>query len=249
MVSSKPLTIAISFGVVALSAAQVARAQSVSLDNGTVEIFDGDGDSAVLIDNGADYTAGGDGRSAVMELRDLGGFSIFSFSAALGQLVLGGGTQEGIFLVKDNDGITTTIDLDGRTGRILLGALGEDGDLIVNDGNAVETIRLNGANGTVTNNEDGNGLIKAWAKVDDDGTLVSCWRCVDSFRLIAGSYLVQFNEDIGSRPRTATIDSHSLFDPFPATIRLSDVDSDTVSVRTADNTNALVDRAFTLVIY
>ena len=208
MMNDRILRIALTLGGVTLLAiADGAIPQSVSIDNGSVEVFDTDGDSAVLIDNGADYAAGGNGRTATLNLRGSDGPVTLSYHAFQAQLILGGGIHEGILLIKDDDGATTTIDLDGRTGGIRLGGNGEDGDLIVYDNTDTETFRVNGQSGAVTNELSGNGQVKAWARINADGTVLSCWRCDPSatFASPPGLYTVDFSPlglDIQSRPRT-----------------------------------------------
>ncbi len=223
-------------------------AQNVSIGNGTVEVFDTDGDSAVLIDNGADYTAGGDGRTASLTLRASDGLPTLTYNAFLAQLIVGGDSHEGILLIKDDD-FVTTIELDGQTGAVRLGGLGKDGDVIVFDNTAVETFRINGANGTATNDQNGNGLVKAWARVGSDGTVESCWRCSDANRSGAGIYTVSFNIDVSGRPRTATIDSHAGGPPSTGTVRLDNAGTSGIGVRTTDNSFTNADRPFTVVVY
>jgi len=241
-----------------LVTASEGHAQSVSLDNGSVEVFDTDGDSAVLIDNGANYTAGGNGRTATFNLRGSDGPVTLSYHAFQAQLILGGGTHEGILLLKDDDGVTTTIDLDGRTGGIRLGGNGEDGDLIVYDNTNTETFRVNGQSGSATNELSSNGLVKAWARINSDGTVLSCWRCDQAvsatFQLSTGSYLVDFSPlgpDIQSRPRTAIIDSHDTSVAAPGAIRLANSSPSTrvlvLTTDVIDGTSA--DRPFTVFVF
>lgn len=229
----------------------VARSQNVSIDNGEVQITDTDGDSAVLIDNGADYTAGGNGRSASLSLAGSDGPTTLFYNAFQAQLILGGGTHEGLLLLKDDDGVTTTIDLDGRTGLIELGGPSEDGDLTVLDGTEAVTIRLNGAAGTVTNSLDGNGLVKAWARIRLDGAIESCWRCTaSSYAAAFGDYTVTFSVDIGDRPNTATgetVTGEIPLDPAVLTVHSTAVNN--VVVRSRDLDGLIVARPFSLVIY
>ncbi len=233
-----------------------ARAQTVAVEDGAVEIFDTDDDTAVRIDNGADYTAGGNGRTATLTLRGSDGPATLQDHAFTAELIIGGGTHEGIILLKDDDGITTTIELDGRTGAIELGANGEDGDLVVNDGSASTTIRLNGAAGTVTNQFSGNGLIKAWARIGSAGGVVDCWRCnsANTSRVAPGVFVVSFDPlgtDIRARPRSVTLDTHTSGSSPAGLIRVTDnnATTDTVVVITSDATGANADRSFTVFIY
>lgn len=246
-----------------------ARAQSVRIGGDRLEVLDTDGDSAVLIDDGADYTAGGNGLTASLNLRSADGPTTLFYHAFQAQLIIGGGNHEGILSVKDDDGVTTTIDLDGRIGRLLLGALGEDGDLIVNDGNAVERIRLNGANGNlvlsddtgavtlrldsangnVTNAAGGEGLVKAWARIEADGDVASCWRCASASHPLAGRYTVEFDVAVGSRPLAATIDGHGVELLPQGVISVSQFGGNTVQVNIADVAGAASNQPFTLIVY
>lgn len=237
--------------VLATAGAMSAQTASVVLGEGTVEIFDTDGDSAVLIDNGADYTAGGEGRSANLNLRGSDGPTTLFYNAFQAELILGGGTHEGLLLLKDDDGLTTTIDLDGRTGLIELGGVGEDGDLTVHDATDAVTIRLNGAAGTVTNSLDGNGLVKAWARIRQDGTTESCWRCTaSSYSAPFGDYTITFSVDIGDRPKSAT--GETVLGEFPldpGVLTVHSTAANNVVVRSRDLDGLIAARPFSLVIY
>jgi hypothetical protein len=240
----------------ALLSAGGATAQSVAINGGTIEIFDTDGDSAVLIDQGADYAAGGNGRSATLTLRSLVGPTTLSFHAFQAQLILGGGVQEGLLLLKDDDGATTTFEADGRTGSIRLGGNNEDGDLIVYDNADVETIRLDGQSGNVTNLLSGDGLVKAWARISSDDSVFSCYRCnpAATFAVEYGEYQVDFSplgESIRSRPRVAVIDSHQpdIQSGGAITIRDSDTLASALVVHTYSSLSQPIAKAFTVIIY
>ena len=73
-------------------------------------------------------------------------------------------------------------------------------------------VELSGATGTATNSLNGNGFVKGWAKIDQDGTVLSCYNCdpdpVKTFKQGPGIYFVDFSpidDDISSRPALATI--------------------------------------------
>ena len=73
-------------------------------------------------------------------------------------------------------------------------------------------VRLDGDSGNVTNRfsslpSQSNGLIKAWARIESDGTLHSCWRCNtapgETGRAGTGLYFVDFTpltSDLTGRP-------------------------------------------------
>lgn len=242
--------------LVALSA-PVANAQSLQLRPDAIELFDTDGDSAIRIDDSADYVAGGDGRSATLNLRSTDGLSVLFYQSFQAELFLGELSREGILLLRDNDGTTTTLELDGRFGAVFLGGAGEDGDVVVADDSGNTTIRLNGDPADLTNAIEGNGLLKAWAKVSSGGAIVSCYRCDpgQSFSPEFAEYQVDFGPlavaDIRSRPRTAILDSH--VDTFLETGGISLSDSATsntaIYVRTYNTMGNPTDKGFTLFVY
>jgi hypothetical protein len=160
--------------------------------------------------------------------------------------------------LKDTDGVTNTIDMDGGTGYIVLGNAGssEDGDIRVNDTDGSQSIYLDGASGNVTNQFAGNGLVKAWARINSDGTVASCWRCSTSAsntqKVGTGQYEVDFTiaSDIRARPRTGILDRHTT-STSNGMITLADRagDNSSVWVDTKDPSGTATDQAFTVVIY
>lgn len=97
---------------------------------------------------------------------------------------------------------------------------GADGDLLVQDGAGVTTIALDGGSANAVQLIDpadtsmANGFVKAWAKIDEDGSVVSCWNCNTDVqatrRLALGKYQVDFLlGNIGNRPVLATVGTHS----------------------------------------
>jgi hypothetical protein len=93
--------------------------------------------------------------------------------------------------------------------------------LQVKDAFNTTAVRLDGRSGNVTNlfsndQNEGNGLVKAWAQINADGTIFACWRCNkdpnETRRLGAGTYEVDFtplSTDIFARPRSATVNGVS----------------------------------------
>jgi hypothetical protein len=93
----------------------------------------------------------------------------------------------------------------------------EDGRLRLRRIDGKTTIELNGSTGNVTNRfsdiaGESNGLVKAWAAINADGTIAACWRCnrdTDETRRFGnGDYEVDFtplSPDIRERPRIATV--------------------------------------------
>jgi hypothetical protein len=151
--------------------------------------------------------------------------------------------------------------------KIDLDEAGKDGRLRVRENDGAVAVELDAGSGNVTNlfsndAEDGNGLVKAWAQIDGDGTVAACWRCNtdpdETKRLGDGRYEVDFTPlatDITGRPRSATIDVHA-FVPgaeealFEGTIILFHRfgDPSSVLVRTL-NQGFATDLPFVLIIY
>lgn len=140
-----------------------------------------------------------------------------------------------------------------------LGTTTDDGDLwLRNSGNAV-TINMDGHSGNITNALNGNGLVKAWARIAVNGTVLSCFRCntsaAETRRLGIGFYEVDFTPvatNIRSRPWSATLTTHVVTNtPFLGGIATAHRSGDTSSVlvRTTNSNGVFADRPFTLVIY
>lgn len=120
---------------------------------------------------------------------------------------------------------------------------------------------LRASNGNVTNlfsndEDESNGLVKAWAQIDADGTIVACRRCNkdpnETRRTGTGTYEVDFTPlttFIQGRPRSATIDHTATGEA--AMIKLTDrgVDQSSVFVRTLDEDGAAADLPFVLIVY
>ena len=99
---------------------------------------------------------------------------------------------------------------------IVLGGSSGDGRLRIRDDANDIGVDLQ-ANGNVTNRFDNaasrsNGLVKAWAAINADGSVAACWRCDKgssaTFRTSTGLYQVDFtplSTDISGRPRSATV--------------------------------------------
>jgi hypothetical protein len=150
-------------------------------------------------------------------------------------LVVGGSSGDARLRLRDN-GNATGFDLRATTGNAT--------NLFSNDEN------------------ESNGLVKAWAQIDAEGTIVACWRCntnpEETRRLGTGLYEVDFtplDTDLRGRPRTAAIDVHiglsladAAFVEGSATLADRVVDPSSILVITF-NQGALADRSFVLVVY
>jgi hypothetical protein len=105
--------------------------------------------------------------------------------------------------------------------RLNLGGDGKDARLRLRDADGANGVELNAGSGNVTNlfsneEDESNGLVKAWAQIFSDGTVIACWRCNKdpngTRRLVTGPYEVDFTPlatDITGRPRSGTIDTHT----------------------------------------
>ena len=114
--------------------------------------------------------------------------------------------------------------------------------------------------GTASQSLTDNGFVKAWARINANGTVSSCYNCntdsAETRRIGVGRYEVDFLlGDITGRPRLATLDTDGTT-PVMGFISLSNhpTDDSSVHVFTVDVGGALqdpdsADRAFTLIIY
>jgi len=147
--------------------------------------------------------------------------------------------------------------------RLTLRESGRDGRLQIRDADNAAALNLDGRSGNVTNlfsnlEDESNGLVKAWAHIAANGSVVACWRCNTDpaeTRLVpglgAGSYEVDFTPlatDITGRPRSATIDD---VNSFAAMLAVANRNGDTSSVfvNTRSGANAASNIGFVLLIY
>lgn len=148
--------------------------------------------------------------------------------------------------------------------------VGADGDLLIQDGAGSTTIELDGGSANAIQMIDpgdvgvANGFIKAWAKIEDDGSIASCWNCntdtLATRRLDTGEYQVDFLiGDISSRPVLATVGTHSSTPTFSAAVIRTRPSFVVSSVIVETQTYAIfidgtlftppVDRSFTLLVF
>jgi hypothetical protein len=148
--------------------------------------------------------------------------------------------------------------------RLDLDEDGKHGRLRVRNADGDSAVELNASNGNVTNlfsNEENksNGLVKAWAVINSDGTVAACWRCNkdpnETRRINQGEYEVDFTPlgtDIRGRPRVSAPDGGKRRSGFVVVLSaaLSPDDSSTVQVITGvATTGGSTDTPFTLVIF
>ena len=111
--------------------------------------------------------------------------------------------------------------------------------------------------GDVTQTLPNNGVVKGWAKIAADGTIVSCYKCntdsTKTYKVQTGGYSVSFSPlgtDISARPRTATLDTHG-GGTIMGEIGLASsiADASAIYVKTADSAGVSADKSFTVVLY
>jgi hypothetical protein len=146
---------------------------------------------------------------------------------------------------------------------VVLGGNGDEGRLRLRNEDRATAVQLRASDANVTNlfsnaASQSNGLAKARAQIDADGTIVACWRCntdPNETRLTAtGHYEVDFtplSTDITGRPRLAVLDGHTTFTPAHGTIILADRSGDPSSVvlRIRNEAGAAADAPFVPIIY
>lgn len=172
-------------------------------------------------------------------------------------LTLGGGNFDGDLIMKDSGG-DTVITLDATSGDASLGGgASQDGDLYVRDATAVVTGAIDGATGNFTNAFGGNGLVKAWARINADGTIASCYNCntsaTETRLLTVGRYEVDFTiaADISSRPWVCSVGNGS--DTGNPAAQIGCVqrafDPSSIYVEMEDDAGADESNSFTIVIF
>ena len=142
--------------------------------------------------------------------------------------------------------------------RVVAGGVGSNGTVIVKKSNGDTQIKLKGRSATILNAFGGNGTVKAWAQINANGTIDSCWRCnksvAETKKLGTGTYEVDFtplSSDITSRPRLATVDGHDgLFAPSNIiNVVTRSGDPSSVFVKLISRLGANSDAPFTLLIF
>jgi len=148
--------------------------------------------------------------------------------------------------IKSND-LKARLNLDER---------GRDARLRLRNAARANAVELDARSGNVTNlfsndQDASNGLVKAWARINADGSIVACWRCNtdpgETGRTGPGFYEVDFTPlatDISARPMSAVpVGSLGML-----VLNNSATDLSTVLVSTFF-LSGLEDRSFVLMIY
>ena len=141
--------------------------------------------------------------------------------------------------------------------RLKLREPGRDGRLQIRDADNETAFNLNGTSGNVTNlfsnlEDESNGLVKGWARVNADGSVAACWRCntdpAETRRTGAGVYEVDFTPlatDIQGRPRSVVLNGVG----GSAVTADNPGDPSSVFVGTINLSDAFEDNVFILLIY
>ena len=188
---------------------------------------------------------------------------VMEMNASTGTLILGSGSgstpgESGELYIENGSG-TTNIWVFG-TGQAYLGNTGSSGTLYVDNGTASwNSIVLAGSTSSVTNQFNGNGIVKAWARINADGAVASCYRCngdTGETRLISGftgAYEVDFTPvgtDISGRPWTCSLGNGAT---FGAIGQISCVtrsgDASSIFIDTRNTVGDSANLAFTVVVY
>ena len=221
---------------------------------------------SIVADGGTgDLTLGGGTVDGDIILKDhTTGLTNFNADGSQGVLTLGSyGTagDAGSIYLRDTNGITNNVSIVGNAGDAFLGqtSSGDDGDLSLSDGASDNSaIDLEGSNGTITNKLSGNGIVKAWAKINSTGTIQSCFRCnlstAETRKLATGQYEVDFTSvgtSIATRPVLCT-PGHTSSNvlggrQISCTLRTGDLSS--IFVATNNSSGSLLDSNFTIVMF
>lgn len=115
---------------------------------------------------------------------------------------------------------------------------------------------LRASDGNVTNlfsndEDESNGLVKAWARINADATIAACWRCntdtAETRRIRDGEYEVDFTPlatDNTGRPMSGSILNSGL-----GQLVLFNNNVDVSSILVTTFLSAIEDRAFVVLIY
>ena len=186
---------------------------------------------------------------------------VMELNASAASLTLGSGNatnvgQSSELYMESGDG-KTNVWLYG-SGQAYLGSSGYSGFLALDNGTSSwSSIQLSGSNGNVVNQFGGNGVVKAWARINADGSVASCYRCdpsaAETRRLSTGNYEVDFTPvgtDVSSRPWTCSLGTGAVFGAIGqigCVQRSGDPSSLFVNIR--GTTGLAADVAYTVVVY
>lgn len=186
---------------------------------------------------------------------------VMFMDASTGTLSLGSGNALGVgeqgelWLKTSTGGIGMFLN---GNGTAFLGRSLFPGSLAIDDGTgSYGSIQMEGSTGNLTNQFGGSGLVKAWARINADGTVASCYRCdpsvAETRSLGTGQYEVDFTPvgtDVSSRPWTCSLGTGAVFSAsgeISCVQRSGDPSSLFVFVRST--AGALLNQAYTVVVY
>jgi len=191
----------------------------------------------------------------------------FFFNASTSDLTLGTGNSttsgdDGDIFLQDGSG-NTSVSISGSGGSITLGeSTGNDGELFLRDSaGSTAGLSLDGGTGNISTNQlNGNGLVKAWARVGSDGVVDSCYRCnssaTESQKIagFTGAYEIDFTPlgtDISDRPWTCSLGTGETFSESGRSIYCvqRSADASSVFVQIQNAAGADTDSAYTIVVY
>lgn len=234
-----------------LGLAGTVEGQSMSLWDDWLEIKDSSGRQQTLLEPAYLRLGGpaGNGVDGGIELFDEDSNAIFLADAANRWVV----AQLDFWVLAPSG--SSTIHLDGESGKIGLGGFDNDGDLLLTDSSLSPTIVLDGDTGSAETSLDGNGFVKGWARIGSDGVVLSCYNCNPDPRftgkLALGLYYVDFGpiaNDISSRPRFVTLDRHGTSQAIVDRVTLDDDDTGDPS-RIKVITGEAQDHSFTITVF
>lgn len=187
-------------------------------------------------------------------------FSVDGNTATVTVGAQGGTGDGGILYLRDQAGVINNVQLRGADGEAFLGSTttGDDGDISLSNGTSSNfALDLEGSNGTITNIITGNGIVKAWARMNSNGTVASCYRCSTSAantnRISLGNYEVDFTIDanIDSRPVVCSSGHNAVSGTSGAGISCvgRTLDDSSVFVSTFSPAGTSVDSYFTIVVF
>ncbi len=225
------LLIVSTFMICAFSIVRPVPAQSLSLVPHELRLKDSLGNDTTAITRARIVLGRASGSDGLIRIYGIDGDEVLRADAGRDEV-----TMTGDIFILPNGSVGSSIRLEGDSANIELGGQGQDGDLVLTTSAGVDSIELDGETGTAQNSLAGDGYVKAWARVDTDGTVLSCYRCDPSktSRTATGVYEVDFSllaADITSRPRMAVGDGFSAGAGSLHVVRMADHASDTAKIQ------------------
>jgi len=241
------------------SAVTTVEAESVRMYRDWIGLFNGNGKTVEITDEGF-IELGSNGTHGALLLersdgRPSGHFHTSGLSVGTRNFGLVSGTA-GHLYVNPSFGSVSALQFEAAVGELIIGSEEAEGGLTIRATDLADSLTVTGAEGTIANRLEGQGLVKAWARLNADGSLLDCYRCdaTGTGKRALGTYDINFSPlaaDIRDRPRAAVLDTHSDDAPVLGFIGVGNVSGETARVRvsTGDTAGPAVDQAFTVLIY